>query len=273
MDFFKIFEGLFYLLILNFEKFVSTFNSINLFSIWLILLIFSFFSILIFLKLFGEIGIYVYSIIAIIVANIQVLKIVNFPFFENPIALGTILFSSTFLCTDILTEYYGSKSARKNILLSFSGFLLFNLFILTTLGLKPISEINVSENYSWAISVQGNLLSIFLPLPTFFVASMIAYLSSQFFDVWMYEKISNFTKTKYLWLRNNFSTLTSSLIDNTIFSVLAWIILNPNPLDFNTVLFTFILGTYFLRIFIAIFDTPFIYLAKYFLPNKINDKI
>ena len=66
---------------------------------------------------------YVYTVLAIIVANIQVLKIVNFPFFENPIALGTILFSTTFLTTDILTEYYGVKSARKNILIGFLGFL------------------------------------------------------------------------------------------------------------------------------------------------------
>ena len=271
MELFKILEGLFYLISLNFEKFVLTFNAIDLITVWLILLILSFFSILIFLKFFGEIGIYIYSIIAIIVANIQVLKIVEFPLFHNPIALGTILFSSTFLCTDILTEYFGGKSARKNILLSFSGFLLFNLLMLMTLGIRPISNIEVGENYIWALSIQDNLMSIFLPLPTFFFASMIAYLSSQFFDVWIYEKISNFTETKFLWLRNNLSTLTSSLIDNTIFSVLAWIVLNPNPLDFSTVFFTYILGTYFLRIVISLLDTPFIYIAKYFLPKNYNE--
>ena len=45
-------------------------------------------------------------------------------------------------------------------------------------------------------------------------------------------------------------------------------IFNPNPLDFNTVVFTYILGTYASRIFIALLDTPIIYLAKIFLPNK-----
>jgi len=100
---------------------------------------------------------------------------------------------------------------------------------------------------------------------------MIAYLFSQYFDVWFYEKISKITKKNYLWLRNNISTMISALLDNTVFSLFAWIIFNPDPLDFNTVLFTFILGTYILRIIIAILDTPFIYLAKYFLPNKINE--
>ena len=76
------------------------------------------------------------------------------------------------------------------------------------------------------------------------------------------------TKGKYLWLRNNLSTFSSSLIDNTIFSLLAWIILNPNPLALYVVITTYILGTYILRIIIAIIDTPFIYLSKYFLPKN-----
>ena len=97
---------------------------------------------------------------------------------------------------------------------------------------------------------------------------MIAYLVSQFFDIWFFDKISKFTKKKFLWFRNNFSTMISSLLDNTVFSLFAWIILNPNPLDFDTVLFTFILGTYILRVFIALIDTPFIYLAKFLLPKK-----
>ena len=93
---------------------------------------------------------------------------------------------------------------------------------------------------------------------------MIAYLSSQYFDVWLFSFLKKIFRDKYLWLRNNISTFSSSLIDNIIFSILAWIVFNPNPLDFYTVFFTYILGTYFLRILVAIFDTPFIYLAKKF---------
>ena len=140
--------------------------------------------------------------------------------------------------------------------------------MLFTIGFKPLNEITSGDKYAWALSIQDNLLGVFMPLPIFFAASMIAYLSSQFFDVWFFKKISKFTNKKFLWLRNNFSTTVSSLIDNTIFSIFAWIIFNPNPLDFNTVVFTYILGTYALRIFIALLDTPIIYLAKFFLPNR-----
>ena len=103
------------------------------------------------------------------------------------------------------------------------------------------------------ITLQNNLLGVFMPFPIFFLASMIAYLFSQFFDIWFFEIISEFTDKRFLWLRNNFSTIVSSLIDNTIFSIFAWIIFKPDPLDFKTVLFTFILGTYILRILKLIF--------------------
>ena len=268
MEFFLL---LYQLFSFNFSGFVDSLNNIPIIFTWLIFLLFCLVTILLFLKLFGEVGMYMYTVIAIISANIQVLKIVEFPFFDNPIALGTILFSTTFLTTDILSEYYGSTFARKNILIGFCSFLVMTVFMLFTLGFTPLSDTNAGNDYSWALPIHGNLLSIFLPFPSFFAASMIAYLFSQYFDVWFFEKISQITKKNYLWLRNNISTMISSLIDNTIFSIFAWIIFNPNPLDFNTVLFTFILGTYVLRIIIAIFDTPFIYLAKYFLPNKSNE--
>ena len=76
----------------------------------------------------------------------------------------------------------------------------------------------------------------------------------------------------------SFSDLTDILVFqapckvfNSIFSVFAWIIFNPNPLDFTTVLFTFIFGTYVLRIFISLVDTPFVYLARLLVSNNSND--
>ena len=267
----NLLNGLVDLFSFNFIGFINSLNQVPIIITWFVFLIFCLISILIFLKLFGEIGMYIYTVVAIIAANIQVLKIVNFPFFENPIALGTILFSSTFLTTDILTEYYGVKFAKKNILIGFSSFLLMTIIMLFTIGFAPLDISSAGLENSWAFPTQDHLIGIFMPFPTFFAASMIAYLLSQYFDVWFYEKISLITKKKFLWLRNNLSTLVSALIDNTIFSIFAWIIFNPNPLKFNVVLFTFILGTYVLRIIIAIFDTPFIYLAKYFLPNKKNE--
>ena len=253
-------------------------NIINLISnqntevVWFVMLILCFLAILVFLRLFGYVGLYVYSAIAIIAANIQVLKQANFnifssinekiiPFYEpSPIALGTILFASTFLCTDILSEYYGKEKARKNVLIGFCSFLLMTILMLVTIGIQPAED-------EWVSMVQESLAILFTPMTSIFVASMIAYLISQYFDIWFFGYLKTVSSSKLLWLRNNVSTAVSSLIDNTIFSLFAWIILNPNPFPLSDVIMTFILGVYLLRVFIAILDTPFIYLAKNFIPK------
>ena len=251
----EIFIAIFNLFKLDFNSFVNILISFPTDMTWLFFLFFCFFCILFFLKFFGEIGIYAYTVIAIIVANIQLLKIVEFSFFINPIPLGTALFASTFLCTDILAEHFGHRKAKINIFIGFVGFLTFTIMMLFTLGFKPFD-----------IEVQKNLINVFLPLPIFFAASMIAYMISQFFDVWVFIKISNLTNKRFLWLRNNLSTIISSLIDNTVFSIFAWLIFNPNPETLTTII-GFIFGTYVLRIFIAILDTPFLYSAKFFILN------
>ena len=256
-------------------------NIINLISnqntevVWFIMLILCFLSILVFLRLFGYVGLYVYSAIAIIAANIQVLKQANFNFFSSinekiipfyepsPIALGTILFASTFLCTDILSEYYGKEKARKNVLIGFCSFFLMTILMLVTIGIQPAED-------EWVSMVQESLAILFTPMTSIFVASMIAYLISQYFDIWFFSYLKTVSSNKLLWLRNNVSTAVSSLIDNTVFSIFAWIILNPNPFPLSDVIMTFILGVYLLRVFIAILDTPFIYLAKYFIPEEKN---
>ena len=244
-----------------FINFTSYLGSLNTFVVWLIMLFFCFSSILIFLKLFGYVGLYIYSALALIVGNIQVLKTVDFFYSPEPVALGTILFASTFLCTDILSEHFGKEKARKNVIIGFTSFLFITIIMLITIGFQP-SESDFSQN---------SLENIFTPISRFFIASMIAYLVSQYFDIWIYSFIKNFTSNRFLWLRNNLSTILSSLVDNTLFSLLAWIILNPNPESLYNVVMIYIFGTYILRIFIAFVDTPIIYLSKLFIPK--NEKI
>ena len=241
-----------------FINFTTYLGSLNTFVLWIIMLFFCFSSILIFLKFFGYAGLYVYSALAVIIGNIQVLKTVDFFYSPEPVALGTVLFASTFLCTDILSEHFGKDKAKTNVLIGFVGFLFMTIIMLITIGFNPSTN-------DWA---QDSLANVFTPMSRFFIASMIAYLVSQYFDVWIYSTIKRFTKNNFLWLRNNLSTILSSLVDNTVFSILAWIVLNPNPETFYNVIMIYILGTYVLRIFIALIDTPFLYLSKTFLPKK-----
>ena len=109
----------------------------------------------------------------------------------------------------ILVEYYGKDKARMNILIGFCAFLFMTLIMVITIGFDP-------SKGDW---VQESLSNVFTPMTRFFIASMIAYLISQYFDVWFYNYLKNLTFKKFIWLRNNLSTIVSSLVDNTIFSI------------------------------------------------------
>ena len=114
---------------------------------------------------------------------------------------------------------------------------------------------------------------IFSNTPRLMIASLVVYAISQFFDVWIYhkwweltEKISG-DKRKFLWVRNNFSTLTSQLINSLLFTFFAFY----GVYDFNTIISIFI-ASYIIFIITSILDTPFIYIARYLYENKMKNK-
>lgn len=217
-------------------------------------------------RAFGALGLSALVVVGVIAANIQVVKIVQFGVFAEPVALGTVLFAMTYLCTDILSEYYGPSAARRAVWLGFASYLAFVLFSVATLGFAPLTEEQAGEAFGWALGAHGALESVFLPQPIYLFAGMAAYLISQNWDVFVFNRLRRATSGRALWFRNNLSTATSALIDNIVFSTLAFYLLTPNPVPLDVLIFTFILGTYALRLAIAILDTPIIYAARYALP-------
>ena len=237
--------------------------------IWPLMLIWSFAFLIILHRLFGQGGVYVYIVVAILGANIQVLKTVKFSVYPSPVALGTILFSSTYLATDILVERYGAAAARRGVILGFLSYIFFTGAMLLTLAYAPLTPEQAGESMAGALPFHHHIEALFLPSPALLVAGMAAYLVSQFNDVWIFQRVRRATGGRFLWLRSNVSTGVAALIDNTVFSVLAWIVLAPQPLPFRTVLITYILGTYWLRLAISVLDTPFLYLARRWAPAQV----
>ena len=220
------------------------------------------------LRIFGLYGLYMYITVAVICGNIQVLKATKFFFSPEPVALGTILFASTYMCTDIITEHYGPTYARKAVLLSFAAMLLTTIIMILTLGWQPLQSNIVGENFQHFADAHNAMLILFMPVPAIFCASISAYVISQYNDIWLFHLLHKRSGNKHLWLRTNISTILSALIDNIIFSTLAWVVLAPTPVDSYSLIYTYILGTYVLRIILAIFNTPFVYMAGKFLPNE-----
>lgn len=199
---------------------------------------------------FGRDGLYVYSVIATILSNIQVLKVAHFSFSPDPIALGTVTFSSIFLVSDIITEHYGKEAAKRSVWLCFFAQLSMVLMILS-LGHAPAPNDAAHQ----AMEV------LFLPAPRLVIASLIAFVLSLFLEISVFQYVRLRTKSKHLWLRTSLSTALSTLVDTIVFSTLAWVLLSSTPVSFRTLFFTYILGSYIIRLVAVLISTPIIYLS------------
>ena len=195
-------------------------------------------------KLFKKEGLFVWVSIATIIANILVCKSIElFSFTTN---LGNILFASSFLATDIMSEKYGAKESRKAIVLGVVSQVIF--VIMTQIGLLyvPAAEDLAQE------SMKG-LFSINLRVS---IASIVMYFASNMADIYIFEKIKEKVPGK-LWLRNNVSTMVCNSLENYFFSFLAF----AGLMDIPTILSIATLAS-ILEIVIAACDTPFLYLSK-----------
>ena len=190
--------------------------------------------VLIVYRLFGRVGLFGLMVFNLLLCNIQVLKTVEL--FGLTTTLGNVLYASVFLATDILSEFYGKKEARKGVLLGFVSLVMMVAYMQIALYFEP-----APDDFA-----QPHLVALFGFLPRIALASMAAYLVSQMHDVWVFHAIKKRTGDKFLWLRNNASTMVSQLLDSVIFCVIAfW---GMFPIE---VFWEIMLSTYIIKIVVA----------------------
>lgn len=195
-------------------------------------------------KLFKKEGLYVWLSIATILANLTVCKMIGI--FQYTTSLGNVLFASTFLATDIMSEKYSKKDAEKGVYLSIFSGIVFIIITQLTLKFIPSSDdvVNDAMKTLFSISIRTIAASMFM----FFISNMA--------DVYLYNKL----KQKYpnkLWLRNNISTILCNCIENYFFNTLAFIGIFP-----ISVIISIATTTTIIEIVIALCDTPFLYISK-----------
>jgi len=216
-------------------------------TLWILMLIANFSLITLAYRMWGKTGLYVWVAISTIIANVQVLKTVSI--FGMVATLGNIVYATSFLATDILSENHGKKEARRAVYIGF-----FSLICTTLIMQIALAFIPDASDYA-----QNNLSVIFGILPRIAVASLSAYWCSQLHDVWAYEFWrKRFPAKKHIWLRNNASTMVSQFIDTTAFTAIAF-----TGVFTASVWWQIFWSTYILKWIVAACDTPFVYLARH----------
>lgn len=195
-------------------------------------------------RFFGKEGLIAWLPVASILANIMTCKQIDMLGVST--TLGTVLFASTFLATDILSEKYSKKEALKAVKI---GMLSVVTFILST----QVALLYIPNGFDYANEAMQTLFSLSLRIS---IASVVMYFVANLCDVYLYDKLKQKTNGKHMWLRNNVSTILCNCLENFLFMLLAFL----GTYDLTTVLIM-ALSASVVEVVAGVCDTPFLYLA------------
>ena len=188
-------------------------------------------------------------IMSLLVANIVAGKIISI--FGLIVPAAVVAYGITFLCTDVINEIWGKEEAQRTVMLGLKIQLASLALIMLAIALPsaPFAK-DFSQSFNIVLGQNARVV----------VASLTAYMISQWHDVISFNFWKNRTKGKHKWMRNNLSTLGSQVIDTAIFITIAFWGMVPSIL-------WMIFSQYVVKAVIALIDTPFFYL----LTRKHND--
>ena len=222
--------------------------------LWLLTVVYDLGLAILLYRFFGKYGLYTAVVLGIVLGNLQGGKVSELELFgySLTVSMGAILYSGIYFATDVLNEKFGREEANRAVMLGFVANIAVMLTLLISVQFKP------SDIAGSALEVHEAISTLASYSPTFVIGSLIAYLVSQRFDVWIFHKLKVITEGKYLWLRNNVSTISSQALDTFLYTFV-WVI--AGEMSFG-VAFGIALTKYVFKVIIALIDTIFIYWVR-----------
>lgn len=193
-------------------------------------------------------------IVSLVLANTLGTKIVSL--LGARVSVGIFFMPLLFLITDIVAEVHGKQKAKSFVYISVFVLFFTLAAMYVCINLDPYTDWPNQESYAIVFGASLRMT----------IASVIAFIFSQFHDVWAFHYIKKKTKGRYLWLRNNLSTAGSQLIDTTLFMFIAFYGIAPK-FDFMFIIWL-IIPYYLFKIFFALIDTPLVYLGVWWLRKE-----
>jgi uncharacterized integral membrane protein (TIGR00697 family) len=202
-------------------------------------------------RLFGKAGLFAMTAFCAVAANIEVMILVDAFGIEQ--TLGNVLFGASFLITDILSENEGKKDANRAA----------NLGVFVTALFLVSSQLWLFFVPAANDVVYPAVLQLFKGTPRVMACSLLVYAVTQKLDVWLYHKWWAFTdkrfgnSRRFLWVRNNGSTMISQLFNTVLFNFGAFAGVYP-----VSTVWSICLSSYLIFFVVALLDTPIVYLSR-----------
>src|SRR5205807_1560882 len=137
----------------------------------------------------------------------------GFTTLQAKLSVGVIWFPITFLLTDVINEFYGSRGARFVTFLGFFMAILAYLIIFAARKIPAASFSAVTQSDFDKVLGSANII---------FFASMVAYIIGQLVDIAVFQSAKRLTQSRHIWLRSTGSTLISQLIDTVVVTSIAF---------------------------------------------------
>lgn len=191
----------------------------------------------------------------LVVGNLIFQKIIEITIPFTPslhLSVGALLYPATFLITDIITEIYGKEHSETIVKYGFwvSFWVLCLVILADFIDASPLSRVDDKVFHD----VFGHY-----GVATF--VSLLANYVSQTCDIRLFIWMKKATNGRHLWLRNNFSTIISQLID-TALVIFALCLCDIFSWD---MFFTLFAGSYLIKVIYALCDTPALYAGVYYI--------
>ena len=158
---------------------------------------------------------------------------------------AVIVYVFTFPITDTIAEVYGKEAARQTVTAGFVTQLCALAFIFFAIHLPSAPFLADQASFETIFSAGFRVT----------LASLVSYFISQNLDVTIFHKLKQRHGESKLWIRNNASTMTSQLVDTTIFITIAFYGTMP-----TSALLGMIATQYLFKWLVAAADTPLVYL-------------
>ncbi len=192
------------------------------------------------------------------------------------LSAGVILWPIVFVLTDVINEYFGTRSVKFLSYLTIGIICYSFVMIFGAIALSPndwwqnISGINAEDPSLSIVNMNTAFRKILGQGLWIIVGSMVAFLVGQVIDVWVFHRIKKVTGEKKVWLRATGSTLVSQFIDSFVVLIVAFYI----GADWELIRVLAIgIVNYSYKFLMAIILTPLIYLAHYMIDNYLGEEL
>ena len=212
-------------------------------------------------KLFGKQGLIGFMVLCTIVANIQVLKVIDLGLDWLQVALGNVAFAAIFTASDVLNHNYSAKDARRGVNVAVLSYIVFFITMQLTLLYKPAPVDYVQDSLKSVFGTDG--LYIWVSIGSL-ISFYIGQLLNTYIFSWLVKKIKSKGKIA-LWFKSGTSSM-ANIVENFIFGALGYVILpsifaSQVVMPFSLVISSTLIGS-LLEFFITILSPLFLIVAS-----------